>query len=179
MFCHSKCMTTSANHPSFVNWRSTVARPWRWCVYSALDMDDFVLLFVWTKVLSRIGVTAFNMTMSVAKGVERPWFGRQYWRFVSRCYPSIDMEYMDNHIRKPNQDEWRGNATDVYSGDVPFEAQPGHCLVWQVFGVFFRITFGKKKRFTFAFVQILCYALILPFTTIWSEILTTLLIQHK
>jgi hypothetical protein len=57
---------------------------------------------------------------------------------------------MDNHIRKSNQVEWRGNATDVYS-DVPFEAQPGQCLVWQVFGVFFRVTFWKNYLLSYSF----------------------------
>jgi hypothetical protein len=39
-------MTASANHSSFFYFRSTVARLWRWCVYNALDVDDFVLLFI-------------------------------------------------------------------------------------------------------------------------------------
>jgi hypothetical protein len=74
---------------------------------------------------------------------------------------------MDNHIRKPNQVEWR-DATDVYSGAVPFETQPGRCLVWQVFGIFSESLLEKMIYFRIRSDSLLCAYSTFHYFMVWD-----------
>jgi hypothetical protein len=142
----------------------------------------YTVLWLWTTLLYYLFELRFAAKWALQRSIWR-WAWRRMWN-VHDLEDSIDNLFQGAIAAltwskwitiSVSLTKWRGNTTDVCS-DVTFEAQPGHCLVWQVFGVFSESLL--KKRFTFPFDQVLCYALILPFTTIWSEILT-FPIQHK